>query len=209
MLSPEKLLLSLLEQQEKTLVEFKAFSPLEDSPPDAKDVVSKAAVALANTAMLQEKPSGYLVLGIDDDVKAVGIRISPRDEKEFREILKSRSDPPVIIHEIHKANTQGLSNCHQPESRKKKSDTVYILEVDAAQYAPIRYYPGGRKEEGHLGGIPIRDGPRIRETSVWELQRLVLTGINRQGKESGQSGRMTFDDERNLARRMLKLIGDH
>lgn len=205
-LSPDDLLASLIEENEESLIEFKRYSPLDKNPADAKNRIAEAAVALANAAMLRDQRVGYLILGITDDKKAVGVKTSERYEKEYRDILEARSAPFLSVLKIHEASTKDLRDRFQPPPREKLSDTAYILEIEAGHYDPIRYYPDGKKQDGSYGGFPIRHGAKIRETTTNELRRLFNKGALKQ-KEDGGSSPGKGEDDRVLARRVLDALG--
>lgn len=205
--SPEELLLHLLRQREKTLIEFKRYSPLDKNPPDSKDRVAEAAVALANAAMLGDEQVGYLILGVTDDKITVGVKPSPRYEKEFRDFLEARSAPFLSILKIHEARTKDLPDCYQAAPQDRLSDMVYVLEIEAGHYAPIRFYPEGKKQDGHYGRFPIRHGAKIRETTPDELKRLFYKGMLRERKDGGSLPGMDGEDDRELARRVLNRLG--
>lgn len=188
------LLIDLVKRREDTLVEFKSYHPKDEK---GKQDIAEAAVALANAAMLRGAEIGYLSLGVDRNYKVVGIVPGSEDRKEVRDFLSAKSDPPVKIVQIHEVAVDPL-----PSSLKKPgaSGVVYILEVEAAQYVPLRFYPE-RKAEGRHGGFPIRDGPRVRDCTTQELQKLFFLGASRLSDEAG-----TKDPEIEVLREQVRSL---
>lgn len=175
------LLLKLLERKEDTLVEFKSYLP---NDAEGKRNFAEQAVALANAATLFDQKAAYLVTGVTDDGAVVGVSHRAEDRKEIRDFLGAKSKPPVKVLDIHEINVDKIP----PEKKHGKAKgVVYILEIEPSYHGPIRYYPES-KQDNSYGGVPIRDGPKVRDSTNEELRTLVLKGASRlvSGEDMGQ-----------------------
>ncbi len=176
---PLALLSSLLKHEEDTLVEFKEYLPRDW---DGKRQVSEAACAMANAALNRALPDAFLVLGVTNDRRVIGVMRSPSDRKEIREFLEAHSDPVVEVIDIVEVDVSSVPTDWRADHVQ---GIVYILRVAAARYFPRRFYPE-RKATGKYGAILIRDGPRNREATAEETQRLILLGAAQLDADRGK-----------------------
>ena len=174
----EALFIDLLKRREDTLVEFKSYHPKDEK---GKQDIAEAAVAIANAAMLRGTKTGYLTLGVDREYRIVGIAPGPEDRKEIRDFLSAKSDPPVKIVQIFEVAVDALLDAMK---KPGASGMVYIMEVESAQYVPLRLYREP-KAGGAYGTFPIRDGPKVRDCTMQELQKLFFLGASRLSEEAG------------------------
>ncbi|MEW5747207.1 MAG: ATP-binding protein [Candidatus Thermoplasmatota archaeon] len=160
--SSTQMLIPLLAGGEDTLVEFKSFLPKNE---ETKHKVAEAATELANAAALCGHPKAFLLLGVTDDGKVVGVKCQERYKKEFRELISAKSNPHVRVLEIHEIGTTSLSTDIKSEPC---GEAVYVLEIAPALDGPIRYY----RSKDSNGVLLTRDGPRKRDMTNEELRRL-------------------------------------
>jgi hypothetical protein len=173
-------LLKLLEQREDTLVEFKSYLPRDN---EGKNNFAEQAVALANAASLLNQKVAYLVTGVADSGTVVGVTPRTEDRKEIRDFLAAKSEPPVKVLEIHEISIEDVP----PENKHDRAKgAVYVLEIEPSYHGPTRYYPDS-KQDDRYGGVPIRDGPKVRDSTNEELRTLVLKGASRlvSGQDAG------------------------
>ena len=178
-------------------MEFKSYLPNDT---EGKKNFAEQAVALANAACLFDQKAAYLVAGVADDGTVVGVIPRAEDRKEIRDFLAAKSKPPVKVLEIHEINVSKIP----PENKLDRAKgAVYILEIEPSYHGPIRYYPES-KQDSSYGGVPIRDGPKVRDSTNEELTTLTLKGASRlvSGEVKGQKS------ETEQVRSELKKIAD-
>jgi len=149
-------LMAMLRRRERLKVDFKIYLPLSTN--EQKIEFAKDLSAMANTL----GGIGYLIVGVDDRGKVIGVRPDHISEARLQQINAARCDPPVNFD----VNSLDLT-----------SKRVVIIEIPRSLTGPHQVIG--------IGAFYIRRGPTTDVASTSEVTRMILRRIEiERGKRS-------------------------
>ncbi len=116
--------------------------------------IGKLISGLSNSANLHQKPYGYLIFGVDDNLRLVGTQLKPRTAKKGSELLEHwlmQGLSPKIDFRIYETELEGKQ--------------LVLFEIPAAIDSPVRFI---NEEYIRIGSITrkLREFPD-KERKIW------------------------------------------